>query len=226
MGRHKNPPKVKVAKKKGPQLTALQCQSIVTSREYGTTLEDIGEKFHVTKSAIYKVLKKYKTNDVIGRKAGSGRKRITTTKQDHRILREVKKDRKVSGKQINESLGLANISKRTIRRRITESGEFKSYWAAKKPFINYINRQRRLQWCKRYQNMTSEDWMNYLFSDESPYVLRYKSKVRVWRRHNERYSPLCTVATVKHDVQIMVWGCFCGHGLGNLYQVEGIMEQV
>jgi hypothetical protein len=38
-----------------------------------------------------------------------------------------------------------------------------------------------------------------LFSDESPFVLRFNKKIRVWRRYNERYNPECTRASVKHD---------------------------
>ena len=66
--------------------------------------------------------------------------------------------------------------------------------------------------------------LNGVYS-QSPFVLRYNHKKKVWRRHNERYSPQCTVGTVKHDQKIMVWGCFTGHGVGRLYLVEGILEQ-
>ena len=53
------------------------------------------------------------------------------------------------------------------------------------------------------------EWMTNLWSDESPFVLRYSRKKRVWRLHNERYSPKCTtIGTVKHDVKIMVWRSF------------------
>jgi hypothetical protein len=41
--------------------------------------------------------------------------------------------------------------------------------------------------------------------------------------HNERYHPECTIASVKHDVKIMVWGSVTAHGVGDLHQVDGIM---
>ena len=65
-----------------------------------------------------------------------------------------------------------------------------------------------------------------LFSDESPFVMRFNKKIRVWRRYNERYNPECTRASVKHDKKIMVWGCFSAKGTDRLYKVNGIMEQV
>jgi transposase len=117
------------------------------------------------------------------------------------------------------------VSKYTIYRRIREGTDFDNYWAAKKPFINERNRQRRVAWCELMRPTPPHEWMNVLWSDESPFVLRYCRKKRVWRTHNERYSPQCTVGTVKHDEKIMVWGCFCGYGVGRLYLVEGILEQ-
>jgi hypothetical protein len=62
-----------------------------------------------------------------------------------------------------------------------------------------------------------------LWSDESPYVLRFNRKTRVWRKKDERYKPFATTASVKHDKKIMVWGCFAAHGVGDLHRVEGIM---
>ena len=64
-----------------------------------------------------------------------------------------------------------------------------------------------------------------MWSNESPYVLRFAKKTRVWRRANERYEPFATLATVKHDKKINVWGAFCAHGVGNIYYVKGIMDQ-
>lgn len=64
-----------------------------------------------------------------------------------------------------------------------------------------------------------------MWSDESPFVLTFKTKKRVWRLHNERYSQNCMVGTIKHDKKINVWGCFCATGVGHLCLIEGIMDQ-
>ena len=74
--------------------------------------------------------------------------------------------------------------------------------------------------------MTTINWHQVIWSDESPYVLRFNGRKLVWRAGNERYSIACISGTVKHDIKIMVWGCFTAHGVGNLCLVEGIMEQV
>lgn len=57
-------------------------------------------------------------------------------------------------------------------------------------------------------------------------MLAYKAKKkRVWRMHNERYSPRCMRGTVKHDKKINVWGCFSSGGVGRLHRIIGIMDQ-
>ena len=37
--------------------------------------------------------------------------------------------------------------------------------------------------------------------------------------------PLATTGTVKHDIKLMVWGCFSAAGVGSLYRIEGNLEQ-
>jgi hypothetical protein len=107
-----------------------------------------------------------------------------------------------------------------------ESGEFNSYWASVKPFISKRNQKRRLQWCRERLNWTLDQWNKVLWTDESPFVLCYKGKIRVWRMHNERFATNCTGASVKrHDEKIMVWGSFAAHGVGVLHMVEGIMTK-
>lgn len=42
------------------------------------------------------------------------------------------------------------------------------------------------------------------------------------RTADEKHSPECTMATVKHDNKIMVWGCFAAHGVRHLCRVQGL----
>ncbi len=66
--------------------------------------------------------------------------------------------------------------------------------------------------------------MRFLWIVESPFVLRYNGRSRVWRRHNERYKLFNLKGTVQHDAKLIVLGCFAGHGVSKLYRVEGILE--
>lgn len=140
-------------------------------------------------------------------------------------MRMIMADRFTASTDIEALDVFKKVSIRTIGRRIRESGEFKSYWAARKPFLRPVNKTKRLAWCKARVNWSAEQWLSVLWSDESPYTLRFKAKRRVWRRHNERYDKKCIVHTVKHDMKINVWGCFAGHGVGSITRVMGNMDQ-
>ena len=59
---------------------------------------------------------------------------------------------------------------------------------------------------------------------ESPFCLRFSGRSRVWQLHNERYDPLVTQPTVKHDKKVDVWGCFTSSGVGRLYKIPGIID--
>ena len=73
---------------------------------------------------------------------------------------------------------ILKMIKYTIYRRIKKGTDFDNYWAAKKPFINERKRKRRIEWCCSLQPAPPHEWTNVLWSDESPFVLRYSLKKR------------------------------------------------
>ncbi len=183
----------------------------------------IADKLGRDKRTIQRFLNKYRKSGSHERATGSGRKRATTPRVDRLIKRAAVQDRRICSTEIKERLGL-QVSERTVRNRLREMG-LKSYWSCKKPFISSSNRRKRLAWAKEHLAWTSDQWKSVLWSDESPFLLRFAGRARVWRFHNERYSPQTTVATVKHDKKINVWGCFSFAGVGHLHQVQGTLDQ-
>jgi transposase len=215
----------KVGKKIGKHLTDIQRASIVTAHNFGESISDLARTMKVAYTTIQRAIDKYKATQEVGRKLGSGRPRKTTKKQDRKIIRAISKNRKITSPEILVETDIQNVSDKTIRRRIKEDERFKSYWATKKPFINGKNRKKRVAWCMAHRNWKVKQWRQHLFSDESPFVLRFNGKIRVWRMYNERYNPECTIGSVKHDRKIMVWGCFSAAGIGKLHRVDGIMRK-
>lgn len=198
---------------------------VIALREEGLCFRVIGERVGMTKSKVHRLYMKYLLEGkTTTRRIGSGRPRLTTRREDAMIVREVKKDRFITSNEVKENLPQLRVGTRTIQRRITESNIFKSYFATKKPFISATNRNKRFEWAKAHLNWTIDQWKTVIFSDESPYTLAFHGKRRVWRMHNERYNPLCTIGTIKHDKKINVWGCFCYHGVGNIHNIEGNMN--
>lgn len=197
---------------------------IIAFRSEGMTFREIARRVNLTKDAVQRAVKKFERTGSITRLKGSGRPRKTTLREDILIVREVKKDRFIASRQIRRNLPQLNVTPRTIRRRIVESGIFKSCWAATKPFISKSARKKRFLWAKAHLNWTWNEWKNTLWSDESPFTLRFEGRKKVWRISNERFSPKCTVGKLKHDKRINVWGCFSPNGTGKIHRIVGNMN--
>jgi len=191
----------------------------------GISSRNIANEFGVSKDQVRRLKNKFMAGKDLSRAKGQGRKRKTTARDDRLIIQKVKKDRFTTGVNIAAADYGNNLSPTTIRRRIVEKSDFKSYWAAAKPFINEKQRKRRLEWAKEKVTWSLHEWRTVLWSDESPFVFRYKGKTRVWRLPNERHKPWATKANVKHDSKINVWGSFSATGVGILHKIDGIMNK-
>ena len=77
----------------------------------------------------------------------------------------------------------------------------------------------------QHRHWSKYQWRRVLFSDESPFTLRFQAKVRVRRPSGRGLDPRYLRGTVKHDKKINVWGCFSWKGVGHLYRVKGILEK-
>ena len=64
-----------------------------------------------------------------------GRKRKTCERDDQRIVMEAKRDPRISAKDIQALPGMPKLCLNTIRSRIAETNELKSYNAAKKSLL-------------------------------------------------------------------------------------------
>jgi transposase len=186
-------------------------------------IQTIAAKLNRHPGTIRRLFSKINKQGSSKRKPGSGRHRTTSAREDRMIVRQAKRDRRGSASSIKASLGLS-VTEKTVRNRLREAG-MRSYWATKKPFISEENRKKRIAWAKEHLSWTKDQWNRVLWSDESPFTLRYQGKLRVWRMHNERYLPEATTATIKHDKKVNVWGCFSARGVGDLHAIDGIMEQ-
>jgi hypothetical protein len=140
------------------------------------------------------------------------------------VILKCKRDPYITAREIRAELGREDVCLKTITSAIHKHGELNSYWQTMKPYISKKNQKARIEWCKDHRHWSSADWRSVIWSDESPYVLRYNCRKRLWRRHNERYAIHALRGNFKNDVKIMVWGCFSATGVGHLHLIEGIMD--
>ena len=119
-----------------------------------------------------------------------------------------------------------SVSADTVRRAIKKAG-YNARTARKKPFVNKINRKKRIDFANEYKNKTNEFWDKVIFSDESKYnIFGSDGRHLVWRKNLEELNPKNTRKTVKHGGGgVMVWGCMSAAGVGNLMIIDEIMNK-
>ena len=132
--------RVKKAPRKVPKaISAFDRGVISTLLAQNIKCAKIARQLNVTAAQVRLLKKKIETVGTTDRKKGTGRRRITSPQTDRYILTSVKRDGLVSAPHLRDDLQLQHLSLNTIRRRITETGELKSYWCTRKPFISAKN---------------------------------------------------------------------------------------
>ncbi len=101
----------------------------------GFTQKRIADELGCSQQSVSSNISRYYKYGRLDYRWCGGRPRKTSKRDDTMIIREMKKDRRISANQVKINLGLSHISEDTILRRIHGSGEFKSYWSKKKPFV-------------------------------------------------------------------------------------------
>ena len=163
----------------GKQLTPSKKGQILGMIQSGMSARRAAAHFSVNKSVADCLFRKFKSTGSIKRTPGSGRPPKTSARQDRRIVRMVLQDREVTALQIKASLDLLDISDETIYRRIERLTDLKSYCKLLKPHINELQRKRRVDWCIDHRDWTTEQWQKVIWSDESPFTLRFNRRTRV-----------------------------------------------
>ena len=127
----------------------------------------------ILRNLVHYIITKYKKPKCIENIIGRGRKRKTSMHLDRIIQRKVKVDRRKSASSvkidIESELGIT-ISEQTVRRRLHEIG-LKRRVTRKKPYVNKVNRGKRLEYAKTYPEKPLGYWDNVLWTDESKFNL-------------------------------------------------------
>ncbi|XP_055634175.1 uncharacterized protein LOC129774461 [Toxorhynchites rutilus septentrionalis] len=107
---------------------------VVRDVNNGQTYREVAKHYEINKTAVSKITKKMKTFGSVVDRPGRGRKPKTDARMDKKIIREVKKNPKITIRQIREELQLS-VSRRTVRRRI-QANEYHSKIAVRRPSIS------------------------------------------------------------------------------------------
>lgn len=198
---------------------------IVKLYERGMSQQNISDQFQIHKSIISRILKRYRIRKTVAAAPRTGRPRKTSARDDNAIIRQIKRNPWATSSEIRSEIG-ANVSSRTIRRRLVERG-FYSRRPARKPLLKKKQRMARLQFAQDHLTWDVKKWKTVLFSDESKFNITDTDGIKYVRRPDgQRLNPRYYKTTVKHGGgSVMVWACFSGQGMGPLHRIHGIMDR-
>ena len=190
----------------GKHLTPYQLGQINAWRSLPTPLSfaEIAKKLKKTKSTMSTAYYQTNRRGCSERKAGSGRPRETTAREDNHMVLCAKRDPFTTAIEIKNHLNLT-CNVRTINRRLVEKG-CPAFWTTSKPFISDVNIEKRLQFALAHQNWTCEDWKRVVFADEKKFMLRWNKKTRVRRPRGQRLNIRYLKPTVKSNKKINIFG--------------------
>jgi len=173
----------------------------------------IAKRVRCSKSTAAYWVERYRENRDLSTTERSGRPRVTTAKQDERIVTLAEKENNIMATEIKKNMEErgVEISISTVRRRLREAGG-KFTNEISKPLLTEEHRKKRLQWAKKHKNF---DWSQVIFTDESTFQL-FTSKKKVWQFVGRRK----VFRSVKHPPKVHVWGCFSASGFGKLVCFE------
>lgn len=193
------------------------------------TVRQIAETIGIPKSTVFCIVDRFGKTRSLKNKSKSGRPAKLSETVKRNIMRQIKKNPKISATKMAEELNNTSsisVCAQTVRNAIKSNG-FNSRIARKKFFVSKINKEKRIQFAKTYVGNPADFWSNWIFTDESKYnISGADGNQRVWREVNKELDPKNMIGTVKHGGgNIMVWGCMSAHGVGKLHFVEGNMDQ-
>ena len=112
---------------------------------------------------------------------------------------------------------LTDLSTSTVQSRLCESG-LHGWIAAKKPLLKATNKKKRLARAKKHEQWTL-DWRKFVLWS-GVHILDFWFDVGEWMIFTRVFS------TVKHgEGGVMVWGCFVGDTVGDLFRIQGTFNQ-
>jgi len=187
--------------------------------------QKIATQLLLKKSCVAKILKKYKKHGTVADLPVSGQPRCSAPRMDRDIIRKIEENPRLSAPVINVEMKVKyglQVSTATIRNRIREVG-LKRRAMKKKPFLSKRHIALRLNWAKKHEKWTLEDWKRVIWSDETKINLFGSDGVsKVWRRSDDGDKAKYCRLTIKHGGgNRMVWACMSWKGVGNF---EILME--
>lgn len=198
-------------------LSVPEVAQLVTLVQEGYRYREVGDRLGISSSVVSRAYNRYLETAGYERRAGQGRHRVTTRRDDRAIVRRVRQEPFVPAnvvaqnfpnrRQQQQQRGRPrNISRSTVGNRLREAG-LRARNAARGPMLTPAHCRARLAYARQHVNWNMWQWSNVLFSDESRFCLYGNDRrPRVWRRQGERYAQnFIRPVAAYNGGSVMVW---------------------
>ncbi len=98
--------------------------------------------------------------------------------------------------------------------------QLKLYHAKRKPYVNMVQKRRRVLWAKAHLKWIVSKRKSVLWSDESKFDILVEIHGRRVLLAKEE-GDLSACYSVQKPASLMVWGCISAYGMGSLHVLEG-----
>ncbi len=152
----------------------------------------IGRDLDISPSTVHNIIKRFKESGGISVRKGQGRKPKLNNRDLRSLRRHCIKNRHSSISDITtwaQDYFGKPLSSTTIRSYIHKC-QLKLYCAKRKPYVNSVQKRRRLLWARRHLGWTITQWKRVLWSDKSVFQVFFgRNGHRVLRTKEEKDHP-------------------------------------
>ena len=198
--------------------------NIITLLDSGLSLCQIGLQLGVSHLTVRRVRDKARLN-----KGQGGRPTKLTITDKRKLLRMVMSGKADTAVQLSQELKMSTdttVSAETVRCTLKGAG-MKAVVKKKKPQLLPRHIHQRLDFAKRHQYWTVDDWKRVIWSDETK-INRLGSDGRKWiwkKKGDNRLTDRHVQGTVKFGGgNLMIWGCMSAEGVGYTCRIDYRMD--
>ena len=179
---------------RGSPLCEQLREQIVEQFKNNVSQSTIARNLGISTSTVHNIVKRFRESGEITARKRHGRKPTLNACDLRSLRRHCIKNRHQSVKDITawaQEHFRKPLSVNTVRRYICKC-RLKIYYAKRKPFINNIQKRRRLLWARAHLRWTDAKWKSVLWSDESTFQIVFGNCGRsVLRAKEEKDHPDC-----------------------------------
>ncbi len=187
----------------------------------------MAKALQISSSTVYNIIKRFRETGEISVRRGTRPKTFVGcpwSSGPQMTLRHSSHDSVIDITKWAQEYFQKPLSVNTICRAICRC-QLKLYHAKRKPYVNMVQKRRRVLWAKANLKWTVSKWKSVLWSDESKFDILVGNHRRcVLRAKEEEDLPACYQRSVKKPASLLVWRCINAYGVGSLHVLEGTMN--